>query len=93
MNTNNELAVISSEYESYFPECELVLLSNDDSHIQIITQEGILLKVSVNVSGWYQRGHPTHYETFELLMNTVSPAFRDSFANDLMSKLGALQQL
>lgn len=106
MNVNHELQAIAAEYKLYFPECLLLLLSGlavagDDplarilrrkspSHIRITTQEGRLLRVSVCVSGWHELETKQHYETFEGLMNTVSPAFRNTFASELTAKLNAL---
>lgn len=69
MDIDHELSAIATEYESFFPECVLVLTtflaSNLDftprgrsspSHIRVTTQEGEKLKVSVTVAGWFVLG-------------------------------------
>lgn len=102
MDTDHELSVIASEYESYFPECILLLetrtphklgCSNSrSSHIRITTQEGQQLNVSVAEAGWYVNGK-NYFHNFEALMNSESPAFSRTFANTLTGKLDALAQL
>lgn len=86
----NELETIRVEYETYFPHIRLV--SSADPYLLIVTKEGTLLTISVSESGWYLPEKSCFYQTFEALMDTKSPAFRASFANDLASKLSLLAQ-
>lgn len=100
MNVDRELSAIAAEYESYFPECSLVLRtclrntpdSTTLSHLRITTKEGTKLQVSVTVGGWFVVGKEAYYQTFEALMNNESPLFCQTFANSLTSKLNALAQ-
>lgn len=103
MDTHYELSVIAAEYESYFPECILMLETcfahnkgsnkSPPSHIRITTQEGHQIKVSVVVAGWHVVGKDVYFDTFEALMNSESPAFSRTFASKLTGKLDALAKL
>ncbi|KAI3403321.1 hypothetical protein KGF56_003909 [Candida oxycetoniae] len=85
-----ELKSICNEYSAFFLESQLFLddpLSAD--HLRVETLEGITIKVTVDLAGWHQLGASStqHYETFEAMMQTLSPSFKESFANALIDKL------
>lgn len=90
MSLAEDLTKIAYEYKSYFPLCSPVRNNGDELSIQIETQEGSLLTVVVCERGWSLKGSERYYDTFEALMNTQSPRFRDTFANELFEKLQAL---
>lgn len=71
---------------------KLLLKRSPPSHIVLTTQEGKALKVTVGINGWYLCEEPEKlYETFESLLQIISPAFRDEFAQRLSSQLEQLQ--
>lgn len=92
----NDLYIICKEYEKYFKQITVVQVDAvNKSHALIIeTNEGDHFKVGICINGWFLKDtiKPTYYETFEGLMNVIYPQFRATFANDLFSKLNALQR-
>lgn len=71
---------------------KLLLKKSPPSHIALTTKEGNSLKVTVGINGWYLCDKPEKlYETFESLLQVISPAFRDEFARRLSSQLERLQ--
>ncbi|KAK6464540.1 GSKIP domain-containing protein [Scheffersomyces coipomensis] len=71
-----------------------------DNHILLETQEGKSLIISVDIKGWHSLNdvttgelQSTYYETFEALMNNLSPNFQLKFGNELSNKLNDLFQL
>lgn len=67
------------------------------NNIRLETSEGSTMRVSVNVSGWYEIGEGDddtsihkHYETFEALMMNKSKGFQDRFGNALSNQLHEL---
>lgn len=106
MNFQRELRLIFEEYKLYFPECKLHLQTclppSDDvyakmlskrspvSHIGLTTLEGEDLKVAVCVAGWFELGKENYHPTFEALLDTLSPGFRNRFASELTDKLNSL---
>ncbi|KAK6456824.1 uncharacterized protein RJT20DRAFT_34796 [Scheffersomyces xylosifermentans] len=102
-----ELRTILNEYGSFFQSCHLnapgtpsgdVEDSNGSNqyYLDIKTNEGNRLKVSVNATGWYQLSdylhRSRHRETFEGLMMVLNPSFQVTFNNELTNKLNALIQ-
>lgn len=91
----NDLFVICKEYESYFKHSSVVQVNahNKTHALMIETVEGDEFEVGICPSGWFLRNKvkPTYYETFEGLMNVEYPQFRTTFANNLLSRLNALQ--
>ncbi|KAI5964286.1 uncharacterized protein KGF55_002228 [Candida pseudojiufengensis] len=86
----HELSTIYNEYSTYFSKC---LLNLDQNYIEIITKEGDELKVVVSNQGWsIKNSNPLVYETFEALLQTISPSFRDKFGNELANRLNLLLQ-
>ncbi|EGW32090.1 uncharacterized protein SPAPADRAFT_50684 [Spathaspora passalidarum NRRL Y-27907] len=82
-----KLGNVSVAARSYSDNGEL-LPASKDNYIYIQTQEGIDLKVSVELRGWYQLGAPKKsYETFEGFMQAVSPSFQVKFGDELSNKL------
>ncbi|RLV84935.1 hypothetical protein JA9_000391 [Meyerozyma sp. JA9] len=72
---------------------KLLSRKSPPSHLALTTQEGKVLKVTVGVNGWYLCDESQKsYETFESLLQVVSPAFKDEFAQRLSSRLQTLQR-
>lgn len=66
---------------------------NIESHIHVKTKEGVIIRVSVDSSGWYEIPEDDtleivkHYETFESLMMQRSRSFQNMFGNTLSDRL------
>lgn len=82
-----------------YPNISSQKLSSDDNYIIINTYENQIIKISVNYKGWYQiddgskvipNSERSYYETFEALMNLISPEFNLRFTNSLTTKLSNL---
>ncbi|CAK9441748.1 uncharacterized protein LODBEIA_P56160 [Lodderomyces beijingensis] len=84
-----ELTTIRAEYSSFFPAVRIVTHEPlEVDMLEIETVEGEKFKISVDVGGWYAMGLKSrHYETFEALMQSISPAFTLGFGNALTDKL------
>lgn len=95
MNIEHELAMIHDEYQHYFGSCKLVQSEASGKYLDIVTQEGGRLKVSVSAKGWTNEdvknpGSQTTYETFELLAMANLKGFQVQFNQVLFSKLELL---
>lgn len=91
----SDLHVICKEYKKYFKQTSVVQVNGNGKPYALIikTNEGDEFNVGISPSGWFLRNKvkPSYYETFEGLMNDVYPQFCNTFANDLLTKLNALQ--
>lgn len=94
----HELTTLYNEYKSFFPFCELKLTDASpegcrENHIKLTTHEGLNTSITVGLKGWYEIPHPhKSYETFEALMQNISPDFLNRFGNELTNKLNNLLQ-
>lgn len=96
---HTELNTIYNEYKSFFPQARLV--KDAIEYLKIQTVEGETIKITVDLGGWHQfrvlddngdgKVSP-HFETFEALMQSISPTFRNQFGNELIRKLEILQK-
>lgn len=89
----HELTSIYQEYNSFFPKCELQI-EKEPKRIELTTAEGNVIKASVDLRGWSQVSpiSTRHYETFEAMMQDLSPSFRDRFSSELTNRLNSLLQ-
>ncbi|KAI5956413.1 hypothetical protein KGF54_000888 [Candida jiufengensis] len=86
----HELTTIYNEYSTYFTNCSLNL---DARYLDLTTKEGDKIKVTVNNQGWsIKNSNNIIYETFESLMQAISPSFRNQFGNELANRLNQLLQ-
>ena len=88
-----ELSSIYQEYKSFFSKSELNL-EKEPKHIELTTIEGQSIKATVDLRGWSQISltPARHYETFEAMMQDLSPCFRDKFGSELANRLNSLLQ-
>lgn len=94
----HELTTLYNEYKSFFPVCELKIIdksseSPNENYIKLTTHEGLDTLITVALKGWYEISNPQKsYETFEALMQNISPDFLHRFGNQLTNKLNSLLQ-
>lgn len=89
----NDLREICKVYSNYLKDAHVDFDPKKKQHVLFLeTENHTKLQIGVCVGGWFLFGKAKtqYYETFEGLMNDVSPEFRSIFANDLFSKLNAL---
>lgn len=87
----HDLQELAREYELFFPT--LTKETKDGTPcLRIETHEHSIRYVSVDEKGWFLLGDSRHHETFEQLMNSISPGFQAKFASLLIGKLQALAQ-
>lgn len=89
----HELSSIYQEYRSFFPTCVLYL-GKEPKQVELTTVEGDVVKATVDLRGWSQISpiSTRHYETFEAMMQELSPSFRDRFSSELTNRLNSLLQ-
>lgn len=79
--------IVNESADYYARAFSRKLNHKDINHIHIKTNENDIIKVSVDLAGWYVIFREKHYETFESLMMNVSASFQSKFGSELNSKL------
>lgn len=93
--SQNELSEVFRMYRHYFDEMSIMPdMANQIHVLTLFTKENKSLKIAVCNYGWYlvDDKSPTYYESFEAMMNVLSPGFRSDFGNELIGKLAHLKR-
>lgn len=91
----DDICEVFRMYKHYFDEMAVVPdMLRSDLALSVLTKENMAMKIAICNSGWYLLGEeePMYYESFEAMMNVLSPGFRSDFGNELLSKLLELKK-